>query len=30
MKTTWRTERLKDLAALSLGVSALLLFARLW
>ena len=30
MKTTWRTERLKDLVALGVGVSALLLIARLW
>jgi hypothetical protein len=30
MKTTWRVERLKDLAALSVGLSVLLLIARLW
>ncbi len=30
MKTTWRIERLKDLAALGVGLSALLLIARLW
>ncbi len=29
MKTTWRVERLKDLAALSVGLSVLLLIARL-
>jgi hypothetical protein len=30
MKMTWRVERLKDLAALSVGLSILLLIARLW
>jgi len=30
MKTIWRVERLKDLAALSVGLSILLLIARLW
>jgi hypothetical protein len=30
MKTTWRVERLKDLGALSVGLSVLLLMARLW
>jgi hypothetical protein len=30
MKTTWQTERWKDLAALGVGVSALLLISRLW
>jgi hypothetical protein len=30
MKTTWRVEHLKDLAALSVGLSVLLLIARLW
>jgi hypothetical protein len=30
MKTTWRVERLKDLVALSVGLSVLLLIARLW
>jgi len=30
MKTTWRVERLKDLGALSIGLSGLLLIARLW
>jgi hypothetical protein len=30
MKATWRFERLKDLAALSVGLSVLLLIARLW
>jgi len=30
MNTIWRAERLKDLAALSVGLSILLLIARLW
>jgi len=30
MRTTWRVERLKDLGAFSVGLSALLLMARLW
>jgi hypothetical protein len=30
LKMTWRVERLKDLAALSVGLSILLLIARLW
>ena len=30
MKTTWRVERLKDLAAFSVGLYLLLLIARLW
>lgn len=30
MKTTWRVERFKDLAALGVGLSVMLLIARLW
>jgi hypothetical protein len=30
MNTTWRVERLKDLTALSVGLSVLLLIARFW
>jgi hypothetical protein len=30
MTTDWRVERVKDFAALSIGLSILLLVARLW
>jgi hypothetical protein len=30
MKTIWRVERWKDLAALSVGLSVLLSIARFW
>ena len=30
MNTTWRIEHVKDLAALCVGLSILLLIARLW